>query len=361
MKRTIALILLFAMLMLAGCGQSAPTAEPAQNEPADGTPESGEAAQIANPWREIGEAEARALEAGALRAPEGAENARWSVMEAAGQAPLVQLSFDLDGLSFTAREQLTDDAAADVSGLYYEWTAQTDMLLKNWEESAKAGTCYRHVGEDGFTDLCAWYDTAKGISYTLSVTAEDPDGFDLRAIAEQLCVPAAPAETGRQDGERFETVIILEGMEETVRYEHVRSEALGFEMDYDYENLVRRSEAERECFISVWDDAQNPENYLEITYVAEDAGTAAASVRERLSADYDLLESERELERAGSCLRIEASELKGTGRMADQLQAVYVIPADEGCIVAAAHYAIEAAEGFGRRFNYLLNTLSVIA
>ena len=28
---------------------------------------------------------------------------------------------------------------------------------------------------------------------------------------------------GRQNGERFEDVIILEGMEETVRYEHVRN------------------------------------------------------------------------------------------------------------------------------------------
>ena len=57
-------------------------------------------------------------------------------------------------------------------------------------------------------------------------------------------LPSAPAEepaaeptqdngTQRQDGERFEGVIILEGMEETVRYEHVRNDTVGFEMDYD--------------------------------------------------------------------------------------------------------------------------------
>ena len=48
-------------------------------------------------------------------------------------------------------------------------------------------------------------------------------------------------ETGRQDGERFETTIILEGMEEKVRYEHIRDEALGFEMDYDYEIALSRA------------------------------------------------------------------------------------------------------------------------
>ena len=62
---------------------------------------------------------------------------------------------------------------------------------------------------------------------------------------------ASPAAAGRKDGERFESVITIEGMEETVHYEHIRNESIGFEMDYDYENFQRRSEADRECFISV--------------------------------------------------------------------------------------------------------------
>ena len=85
----------------------------------------------------------------------------------------------------------------------------------------------------------------------------------------------------------------------------------------------------------------------------------ASSVREALSQEYELLESTRELGLAGSCLRIEASVIKGTNNMADQLQAVYIIPADDGCRVATAHYAAEASEGFGRRFGYMLDTLEV--
>ncbi|MBO6040416.1 MAG: hypothetical protein J6P58_04330 [Oscillospiraceae bacterium] len=170
----------------------------------------------------------------------------------------------------------------------------------------------------------------------------------------------AAAGSGRQDGERFETVIVIEGMEETVRYEHIRNDTVGVEMDYDYESFVRHSESDRERFLSIWDDPNHPENFLELTYSAENADTAAASVRAALSEEYDLLESTRVLDRAGSCIRIEASELKGTGRMADQLQVVYLIPASDGCRVAAAHFSVESAEGFGRRFSYMLNTLSVL-
>ncbi|MBR5344045.1 MAG: hypothetical protein IK149_09125 [Oscillospiraceae bacterium] len=369
MKRIIALIVLIAMLALTACGQAKPAAPSEPEAPAasaEEAPKSEETPQdevvgMPNPWREVTEDEARTLCPGALRAPDGAENVCWSVMETEGAPALVQLSFDLDGMSYTAREQATNDKDADISGMFYTWTAQTGMTLQNWTESAKSGACFRYVGEDEWADLCTWYDAASGISYSLSVTAKDLDGFDLQAIAEALCVPATPAaESGREDGERFEAVIILEGMEETVQYEHLRRETLGFEMDYDYESFVRQSDADRERFVSVWDDPQNPENYLDLSFVAEDADAAAEAVRAELSAEYELLESTRELAGAGESIYIEASVIKGTNNMADQLQAVYIIPAGEGCIVARAHYAAEAAEGFGRRFNYLLNTLTLI-
>ena len=177
--------------------------------------------------------------------------------------------------------------------------------------------------------------------------------------------PTAPSETpaaepSRQDGERFETVIILEGMEETVQYEHVRNEAIGIEMDYDYESFVRQSKPHRERFISGWDDPENPENYLEVTYSSKDTDTVAASISEELSKEYELITENFTLEGAGECIRIDASEVKGGGFSPDMLQMVYVIPASDGCRIAWAHYAIEGAEGFGRRFAYMVNTLSAI-
>ena len=173
--------------------------------------------------------------------------------------------------------------------------------------------------------------------------------------------PAPTAAPGRQDGERFEDVIMMEGMEETVKYEHVVSKAAGIEMDYDYESFVRRSEADRERFVSTWDNAANPENYLEVTYSAESAEAAKASVSEALSKEYDLTEETRRLDRAGDCSWIEASVVKGTNNMAPQIQTVYIIPASDGCRIATIHCAIEGSAGFGRRFAYMLNTLSVIS
>ncbi len=204
--------------------------------------------------------------------------------------------------------------------------------------------------EDG-TGTIAFHDDGTFIWH------EDQSEYGVDMLFKWVPVNPAPV---RQNGERFETVIILEGMEETVQYEHIINEALGFEMDYDYESFERYSDSEMECFISVWDGPGNPENFLEVTHRAEDAESAAASVREELSHEYDLTESTRVLDRAGECIYIEASELKGTNRMADQIQAVYIIPASDGCFVATGHFAIEAAEGFGRRFNYMINTISAI-
>ena len=166
---------------------------------------------------------------------------------------------------------------------------------------------------------------------------------------------------GRQDGERFEEVVILEGMEETVRYEHVRNETIGFEMDYDYELFKRHSESDRECFVSCYDSPDNPENYLEVRYSPQDADTIAASVSEALSNDYDIIKDSYMLDRAGKCIHIDASNGKGNTGTPDLLQTVYIIPTADGCRIARAQYTFESAEGFGARFRYMMNTFSVIS
>ncbi|WP_022778020.1 hypothetical protein [Butyrivibrio sp. AE3009] len=164
----------------------------------------------------------------------------------------------------------------------------------------------------------------------------------------------------RADGERYEGTIILEGMEEKVQYEHAVSRTLGFEIDYEYEFYTRYSSAEGECFISVYDDASNPEDYLEIEYWAESADAVVASISEELSKEYEISTDIYELDNAGPCTRIDASANVGGQTMPEHLQKVYIIPDGEGTIVGTAHYNIEGAEGTGRRFMYMMNTLHVI-
>ena len=188
-----------------------------------------------------------------------------------------------------------------------------------------------------------------------SQTTASDDG---QIIVEET--PVTAAEDEKQDGERFEAVIMMEGMEETVRYEHVRREDLGFAMDYDYENFVRQSEGERERFVSDWDDPADPQNYLEVSYDTGNANLVADVLSAGLSNVYDLLQDERELDNGVKCLRIEASVIKGTNQMADRIQEIYIIPAGSGSMVARVYYAIEGAEGFGRRFAYMVRSLNVL-
>ncbi len=179
-------------------------------------------------------------------------------------------------------------------------------------------------------------------------------------IAQEL--PETETEPGRQNGERFDGVIILEGMKETVHYEHLRNDAIGFELDYDYENFVRHSEADREWFVSCWDAPENPENYLEVRYSPLDAEATAAAICETLSSDYEIrMDDAFPLDRAGNCIRIVADEVKGGGYMPDNLQTVYIIPASDGCRVATARCATVESEGFLRRFRYMMNTFLTVA
>ena len=192
---------------------------------------------------------------------------------------------------------------------------------------------------------------------------DDPAG-QTAPSAIPADVPAASPETevgtGMKDGERFETVIMLEGMDQTVKYEHARNDAIGFEMDYDYELFVRQSSSDCERFVSIYDLADDPENYLEVKYDPRDAETVADALGAVLSNDYDIIREPFPLECAGGCIRIDASNAKGNGGTPDLLEALYIIPAPDGCRVAAAHYGFESAEGFGRRFSYFMNSFSVL-
>ncbi len=163
----------------------------------------------------------------------------------------------------------------------------------------------------------------------------------------------------RKDGERFEDVIMLEGMEETVQYEHACNDAMGIEIDFEYDSLVRQSGSDKEFFISIYDDINDPENYLEFTYIPENIDAVTASISEELSKDYEIYTDTYELENAGNCTRIDGSaSVEGT-KMPQQLQKVYIVPAGEGTVVGRAHYGIEAAEGFGHRFAYMMDTLII--
>ena len=241
--------------------------------------------------------------------------------------------------------------------------SETEVAVNTMTAYRAGGEPVILKGEDGV------FTTEDGTVYYLGndgmLRAEGFEDLYINDLAAKAAAPEDAAGTApvieRQDGERFEAVIVMEGMEETVNYEHIRNEALGFEMDYDYESFSRSSEADRERFVLVWDDPANPEYYLELSYSPESAENAAGAISEALSAEYELYRDDSfMLEHAGRCIYITTASVKGGDYSPEHLQTVYVIPAGDGCIVATEHCSIESAEGVGRRFAYMMHTLSLI-
>ena len=185
-KRNLIITALLTMAVMAGCGDTkAPEAAP-ETEEAAVTEETAEVG-MANPWRDSTEEEARAAIPRMFKAPEGAKDLRWTMMDDASEySPMVDLQFVLDGMTFDARAMVTGDDYEDISGLNYEWAAESDVTLANWAGGEMQGKTFRNINESGMIDLITWYDVEIGISYCLSVADTDLEGFDIQAVAEQM-------------------------------------------------------------------------------------------------------------------------------------------------------------------------------
>lgn len=179
------------------------------------------------------------------------------------------------------------------------------------------------------------------------------------SITEPVASPESEPAAEHPVGERYEGTVVLDGMEQTVRYEQIRNDTLGLEMGYDYERFDRYSEAERERFILKWEDPEAPEVYLEITRSEDDAETTAASIWEALSDEYAPTRVEFPLDHAGRCIQIYAGVDKDGQTTIDHLQVVYIIPASDGCLVAWGHNTFDSADAFGAMYRNMMHTLVV--
>ena len=182
----IATIMATAALLIS-CGSS----DKADNKPQETEQQTG----IANPWRDCTEEEAYQYAPNGFSAPEGATNVHWSICMAKDDKTLpgtmVQLDFDYDGLSFTAREQaVPGEEITDISGMYYDWTVTDEGTLANWGGGNMKAKFFRYAGEDEYADLCLWFDIETGYAYSLSTVAPDLDGFDIQGVVEAIYDPA---------------------------------------------------------------------------------------------------------------------------------------------------------------------------
>ena len=187
---------------VAGCGNADEQAQTTETEQAveqNSVTEAAVAEETAettvgmeNPWVDITEDEANANCFRLFKAPDGAKDVIWSMCDELGDVekgigPMIQLSFTLDDVQFTARAQQGAAEDTDIAGNYVEWTVgPEEATLANWAEGNMPAKTYRSINESGYLDMITWYDIEMGISYSLSAAAADLDGFDSQAVAEQM-------------------------------------------------------------------------------------------------------------------------------------------------------------------------------
>ena len=142
---------------------------------------------LPNPWQTVTAEELLEKSGFSFTVPEGADNVIYRWME---EGKMAEMQFISGNDEFCARIQpaaLQAGELMNISGIYYEW---------EHEESATVGHCEGTIGQaktgsKEWVELCLWYDMAPGLMYSLSAhIPNDPDGFDLVAVAEQVFIPA---------------------------------------------------------------------------------------------------------------------------------------------------------------------------
>lgn len=291
------------------------------------------------------------------------------LLSACGQKPVFGVSTEEDNcISVTA-----DRGPKDSVGLGYLTVGENEQIVIDASGIEKGGKLSMRfmagvLGSENFSDEPANETTVSGGDnasftmepgeYTVGVTALSKVTGTARIYTE--AVSPAEADIALQPGEYFEGTVVLEGMPETIHYEAVRNETIGFEMGYDYERFARQSGVDRERFVSIWDDSDNPEIYLEITRSADGAEAAAASIIEALSGEYNVTRGEYTLDRAGSYIGLNADTDKEGLMSIWQLHTIFIIPVDDECLVAWGHYTQESADGFGAMFRGMMNTFKAL-
>ncbi len=210
MKKTYVVLASVMMLALAtGCGKEEKTTEAtteATTQAVTATEEAVGGDQVANPWKAITEDEAIAKIPRLFKAPDDAEDVKWSVMESEEtKEPMVQLDFERDDTDFTARAQV-GGKEEDISGMYYEWTAKEDVTLSNWGDGNMPAKLYVYSDNGAVENmLITWFDVEVGINYSLGATGKDLDGLDLSAVADQMYIDreatAGDSEPAVEDGQ----------------------------------------------------------------------------------------------------------------------------------------------------------------
>ena len=162
-------------------------ADTADSDAAEQAPDvAGEIAGLPNPWADSdADAITLLLNGAAFSLPAGAENVIYRDNADMGMA---EAQFDIGEVRLVARARKTAEFE-DISGLHYDhWDLEEPCAI-----GASAGTRRRVADGDKTIDVCLWRDADSGVTYAVAAQSAGPEGFDILAVAEQICAPQAGA------------------------------------------------------------------------------------------------------------------------------------------------------------------------
>ena len=198
MKKILSLVLVFTLLLsLSACAARETAQTPEKTEAPE--PKEGSVG-LANPVHEMTPEEILTRYGIDLAYLAEYENAAFSVID--GDPVVMQARFLKDGCEYTYRVA-TPPQETDISGMYYEWSEQSNAPVGRCEALVR-------LAKDG-AGVISWYDLVPGVMYSLA-TAGKTDAAALTALAGELFVPTQ----GEVDGmEPTETEAQTEPLTET--------------------------------------------------------------------------------------------------------------------------------------------------
>ena len=176
-KNHILLIITIFVFLFSGCSFASQTEQPVEPDPVIVNDDDNQNSYVSNPWTEVTKADVEEGLGVEINLPDDAQNI---VARQNSSVDLYEILFDYDNLSYTYRIKKSA-GNEDISGLYYDWTISSDEKIKGFE-----GKSYRAITDEETVDLVTWVDEENDITYSLSTSAADLDGFDIIAIVEKL-------------------------------------------------------------------------------------------------------------------------------------------------------------------------------
>lgn len=140
------------------------------------TASSAGAVALPNPVREVTAQEFQEEMGVSFTLPEGAQETAYSIIDMREEEDIGQVQFVLDGVHYGCRVQPGVEQK-DISGMYYEWTAEESVDLSGVQAEA--------LYNEGEAGILLWYNADRQLAYSVSMgTGATMDA--LVAVAEAI-------------------------------------------------------------------------------------------------------------------------------------------------------------------------------